>query len=238
MICLNRIRIASSLMVCLAAIGSGALMADEKLETLHIPLSRVVHPVPEFELDVRDIAEDAAAVAWGKQAQSLCEEWFSVLCSHLATDEWKPPQKIRLVMKVPGYSTGHSITVSAKWINEHPDDFGLMIHELTHIIQNYPGGQPGWLVEGVADYVRYWKYEPEMPRRRIDTRTAKYTDAYYTSAAFLAWTAHQYDRRLLRRLDAALRKGEYKDELFETITGKPLDTLWDEFVKAQPQPRR
>ena len=214
-----------------------AVRAEDKLAPRLIPLARVVQPVPEFELDTRDVAEDVAAVAWGQHAQSLCEEWFSVLCAHLATEEWKPPQKIRLVMKreleVPGYTSGRTITVSAKWINEHPDDFGLVIHELTHIIQNYPPGQPGWLVEGVADYVRYWKYEPEMPRRRIDDKRARYTDSYYTSAAFLAWTAHRYDRRLLRRLDSALRKGEYKDELFEEITGKPLDKLWEEFVSAQ-----
>lgn len=226
------------ILITLAGVGmTDPAVADDKLEQLHLPLARVVHAVPEFELDVRDVMDDEAACAWAKHSQAVCEEWFSVLCAYLATDEWKPPQRIRIVMKreirVPGYSSGNTITVSAKWINEHPDDFGLMIHELTHIIQSYPPGQPGWLVEGVADYVRYWKYEPEMPRRRIDFANAKYTDSYYTSAAFLAWTAHRYDRRLLRKLDAALRKGEYKDELFETITGKPLEKLWEEFAAAR-----
>lgn len=230
------------LMITLAcAVLTPNAFANDKLDTLHLPLARVVQPVPDFELDIRDVADDEAACAWGKHAQTVCEEWFGVLCAHLATEEWKPPQRIRIVLKrelrVPGFSSRDTITVSAKWINEHPDDFGLMIHELTHIIQSYPPGQPGWLVEGVADYVRYWKYEPEMPRRRIDFQNAKYTDSYYTSAAFLAWTAHRYDRRLLRKLDAALRKGEYKDELFETITGKSLDKLWEEFAAASQNRR-
>lgn len=217
----------------LMASESGRLTADDK----PTPLSRVTMALPEFELDVGEVSDNSAAVEWGKRAQTMCEEWFPVLCAHLATEEWKPPQKIRIVMKrelrVPGYTSGGTISVSGKWITEHPDDFGLVIHELVHVIQNYPPRQPGWLVEGVADYMRYWKYEPEMPRRRIDFKTAKYTDAYYTSAAFLAWTAHTYDRALLRRLDAALRKGEYRDELFETITGKPLDQLWEEFANAR-----
>ena len=36
-----------------------------------------------------------------------------------------------------------------------------MIHETCHVVQRYRGrGNPGWLVEGVADYVRFFVYEP------------------------------------------------------------------------------
>ena len=40
----------------------------------------------------------------------------------------------------------------AQWISDHPDDFGMVIHELIHVIQAYPaaGDKPGWLVEGIA----------------------------------------------------------------------------------------
>jgi hypothetical protein len=62
------------------------------------------------------------------------------------------------------------ITISGKWITEHPDDLGMVIHELVHVVQGYPNSRhkAGWLVEGIADYIRWWRYEPEAPRPRID----------------------------------------------------------------------
>ena len=39
-------------------------------------------------------------------------------------------------------TTGDTIHVSADWIKKHPDDFGLVIHEMTHVIQHYPNPDP------------------------------------------------------------------------------------------------
>ena len=48
-----------------------------------------------------------------------------------------------------------------KYFKANPDDIGAMVHETVHCVQLYRGrGNPGWLVEGVADYVRFFKYEP------------------------------------------------------------------------------
>jgi len=46
-------------------------------------------------------------------------------------------------------------------------------------------GNPGWLVEGIADYIRWFKSEPESQRPRPNPAKAKYTDSYRTTAAFL-----------------------------------------------------
>jgi len=40
--------------------------------------------------------------------------------------------------KPPAVTSGATIQISVDWITKHPDDFGLVIHELTHVIQNYP----------------------------------------------------------------------------------------------------
>jgi hypothetical protein len=108
----------------------------------------------------------------------------------------------------------------------------MMIHEMTHLIQSYGGrgNKPGWLVEGIADYIRWWRYEPEAPRPRINPERAKYTDSYRTTAAFLAWAVHKYDRALVRKLDGAIREGKYDPSLFEQSTGKTLDALWEEYM--------
>ncbi len=185
-----------------------AARAEDPLDKLIYPLAKASSaPQPKFELDVSEVADDAKARDWAEHAQALCEAWFPIICRLLATDDWKPPETIRLVMKkelaAPGVTSGATIEVSAKWINDHPDDFGLVIHELTHVIQAYPPGtQPGWLVEGVADYIRYWRFEPEKPHGPIGAKSS-YRDGYGTTAAFLAWLVDKYDHRIIRRLDAA-----------------------------------
>jgi len=159
----------------------------------------------------------------------------------LATDRYSPPAEIKLVFKEniqpPAYAAGSTITIKAPWIRAHPDDFGMVIHEMTHIIQHYPrqGKKPGWLVEGIADYIRWWRYEPETKRTPIDPDKASYRDSYRTTAWFLAWITGKYDRGLVRRLDESLRDGKYADDLFKESTGKTVDELWAEFAATLPK---
>jgi hypothetical protein len=122
------------------------------------------------------------------------------------------------------------MTINADWIKAHPDDFGMVIHELTHVVQAYHHQNPGWLVEGVADYIRWWRYEPESPRTPVNPEKAKYTDSYRTTANFLAWVVGQNHRTLVPELDKAMKDGTYSDDLFEKITGKSLDTLWADYI--------
>lgn len=196
------------------------------------PLSKA-RETPEVTFDISEAPETKP---WAEQAQSLTREWFSHICQLLATDNYNAPKTIHLVFKpdinAPAYASGSEITINAKWIKQHPDDFGMVIHELTHVIQAYPGRgeKPGWLVEGIADYIRWWRYEPESPRTPINPEKAKYTDSYRTTAAFLAWIVGKYDRGIVRQLDKSLRERKYSAEIFKTSTGKTLDELWTEFV--------
>jgi len=42
------------------------------------------------------------------------------------------------------------------WFKDHADDYGCLVHEYTHLIQNVPGGTcPGEVIEGFADAMRY-----------------------------------------------------------------------------------
>ena len=40
------------------------------------------------------------------------------------------------------------------------------------------------------------------------------------TAAFLAWVSWKYDKRLVRKLDKALREGAYSDAIWLDVTGK------------------
>jgi Peptidase of plants and bacteria len=197
-----------------------------------------VHRVPRFILEISNVPDRGKSKKWGESAKELCEEWFPVYCKFLSTEGWTPPEVVKIViktdMKVPGSTSGATISVNDGFITKHPEDFGMVMHELVHVLQHYPNSHKGagWLIEGIADYLRYWKYESERPRRKLG-ENASYRDGYYTAGSFLAWIVWKYDRRAVRRLDAALRNGKYDDALFHKITGKDLAELWDEFVKHE-----
>lgn len=207
------------------------------------PLSKP-KPAPEVTLDVSETPE---AHAFAENSKRLVEQWFPIVCQLLSTDEYAPPKTLKLVFRkqqnAPAFATGGRggealISVSTPWITAHPDDYGMIIHEMTHVIQSYRGRgeRPGWLTEGIADYIRFYRYEPDVPRPRVNPQRASYKDSYRTTAAFLAWVTGKYDRRLVARLDASLRDGSYTGELWTTVTGKDVDTLWAEFIVTLPRP--
>jgi hypothetical protein len=72
----------------------------------------------------------------------------------------------------------------------------------------------------------------EQPKLRMNPARASYEDGYRVTGAFLAWAANTYDRKLVRRLNAALRSNGFDEELFRVFTGKDLDTLWGEWLAA------
>lgn len=198
------------------------------------PLARPL-PSPEVTIDVSDAPD---LKPWAEQARKLVIDWFPHAAQLLATESYAPPKSIKLIFRnrinAPAYTSGHDITASASWVRRHPEDFGMIIHEMVHVIQAYPrgGDKPGWLVEGIADYIRWWRYEPESPRTRIDPAKASYRDSYRTTAAFLAWIVGKYDRTLVRNLDLALRSRSYSDEVFRKVTGRTVDELWAEYVST------
>lgn len=210
-----------------------AVLAPQDLEKYIYQFSER-KPSPPVVIDVREFPEGKA---WATVAKALVENWYPTAISLLSTQDFKPPAEIKLIVKkdlsVPAYASGGSITISGKWITEHPEDFGMVIHELTHVLQRYPGNKSdtGWLVEGIADYVRWWRYEPESQRPNITTQS-KMTDGYRVTAYFLAWASKKYDMRLVPMLDLSLRKAEDPIPIFAKVTGKSAEDLWNDFVAA------
>jgi hypothetical protein len=206
---------------------------------------------PPVVVDVSDFPEGKA---WGEAAKAVVQEWYGPITQLLATDgrdvitgekKGKPfdaPKTITIVIKKtidpPAYASGGTITVNGKWITQHPEDLGMMVHELTHVIQQYPGSRttPGWLVEGVADYIRWWRYEPELHatsgRTKINFEKAKFTDSYRTTGMWLAWASRKYNMSLVPALDKAMRDREDPMPVFQKLTGKSAQELWDEFAKT------
>jgi hypothetical protein len=188
----------------------------------------------EVELDTSQVADKPALVQWGEDAKALMEEWHPRLVNLLQTPGFEPLYEVRLVIRDSdegiAFAQGNHIVVSSHWIEAHPEDIGLVVHELVHVVQHYRRPVPGWVTEGIADYLRWAIYEGKPQRwfRRPNEPRA-YRQGYRTAAGFFLWLEADQAPGIVARLNSAARRGEYDDDLFETATGKTLDTLWDEY---------
>lgn len=187
------------------------------------------HPI-EFILDVSDAPE---MKAWGDKVVRVCEREYPDICDFLASAGYTPPTQLRMTLKTDykgvAAAGGGRITGSVKYFKDRPDDIGAMVHETVHCVQQYKGrGNPGWLVEGIADYVRFWKYEPGKAGR-LPPERAKYDGSYRTTASFLAFVTETYDRRAVPTLNAMCREGRYTPEVWRALTGKSVEELEQEW---------
>jgi len=173
--------------------------------------------------------------SWAKAAQERCQQWHPLICRVLGREGEPEHKEIAIIVKEMrgiAATSGAKINVSADFVRKHPDDDGMIVHELVHVVQAYPDPNPIWLTEGLADYVRYWHYELGKRDFRIVRDRSSYRDSYGTTARFLAWVQVSKDAKIIHKLDDAMRRGAYRDALFEEATGKSLDELWSEFVDS------
>ena len=132
--------------------------------------------------------------------------------------------------------TGNGVArYSPAWLKDHPEDIDVVTHEVMHIVQDYRHDGPGWLTEGIADYVRYvyginnLKSDWTLPDYRPGQH---YTDAYRVTARFLLWVEKNKDRHIVDQLDAALRDGRYQANLWVKLTGSTVDQLWQQYAAS------
>ncbi len=181
-----------------------------------------------------DVSEVPDLKDWGDKAKEIIQKWHPKIAEMLKSDGFTAPSTVKVVFKKDmdgvAYTAGKTITISAAWVKTHPDDYGMVVHELTHVVQSYKraGRGTGWLVEGIADYVRFFQYEPGK-LGDFNARRARYDGSYRVTAAFLAFVVEKHDKDIVRKLNAALREGDYKDELFQKHTGKTVKELDEEW---------
>lgn len=128
---------------------------------------------------------------------------------------------------------GDHIRFNPKWFDKHPKDIDVVTHETMHVVQSYPGYDPGWLVEGIADYVRY-VYGVDNPGAHWTLPAYKedqsYKNAYRVTARFLVWVEKNKYKDLVNKMDSALRSNTYKPDMWKALTGKTVDELWAEYA--------
>jgi hypothetical protein len=210
-----------------------------------------------------DVSYAPDAGDFALKTSPLLLEWYPRINDMLYGPDHPLPFAVVIVsfqhqLERPAYTGGNVIHISADGLRNRPDSFeGMVIHELTHVVQHYPAGQAGagWVIEGIADYIRHEAYEQDIkPTMNIDARghaygyadrepffrsleksgfdlTHKgYLQAYTVASSFLFWLETRKDKQIIRHLNLALSEGKYTPDLFVQFCGRPLDDLWAEFV--------
>jgi hypothetical protein len=194
------------------------------------------YPV-EFVLDCSDAPE---MKEWLEKCTKICERQYTMINEQLPSEGFKPAHLVKMSLKTSyrgvAATGGTNITGSAKYFKDHPKDFGAMVHETVHVVQAYRGRHsgnpnPGWLVEGIADYIRFFIYEPGKAGR-MNPDKVHYNQPYRPAATFLNYVTEKYDKDLVKKLNAAMRQGKYNDELFKDYTGKTVEELDGEWIAS------
>lgn len=168
----------------------------------------------------------------------VCAEWYLKIVQLLPSNGYQAPRRLSITfyadMDGVAHAAGNKISCSADWFrnNLEGEATGAVVHELVHVVQQYRGANPSWAVEGVADYVRWFLYEPESERPRPDPVRANYDDSYRTTGHFLDYLTKRYDARLVPKLNALMREGRFNEEAWQRLLGKPVEALAAEWEQS------
>lgn len=191
-----------------------------------------------------DTAETPDLTEWThKELVPVVKEWYPKLVAMLPSDGYVAPGNVKIVfkkdMKGVAATGGTRISCAADWYRKNlkGEALGSIIHEMIHVVQQYGLAKqkkpnaipaPGWLTEGITDYIRFFLYEPQTHGARIGKdRIPKvhYNDSYRVTANFLDWVIGKYEKNLIMKLNAALRDGTYTEDLWKQYTGHAVQEL-------------
>jgi hypothetical protein len=152
---------------------------------------------------------------------------------------YAPPRTIRIALD-PQYDgvvelSNRGIRLSAKFTREEPADaVAAIIHETAHVVQGYGNDVPMWIVDGIADYIRFFRWSTgELGH--INPDRAHYYGSYRITASFLKYLVDRYDSEFVRKLNRACREGRYRESIFQELTGKKVAALGDEWHATLPR---
>ncbi len=196
-------------------------------------------------------APDLKDWAQTKLAPVLAAEYPKIVAL-LPSEGFTAPTHFKITIKPMdgvAYTLGTAVFVSDKWIRSqiNREAVGSLVHECVHVVQQYGhhgyGSEaPGWIVEGMADYYRWFKYEPQSHGadlgwlRATRQSSPRYNGSYRVSANFLNWVSEKYDPTIVTELNAAMRDGNYTEDLWKQHTGKTAPDLgaeWQKDLKTQ-----
>lgn len=187
-----------------------------------------------------DISQAPQLTNFASKVKKALTPWYPVISAELASPDYTPPDNIAIKFDPNyngvAYTSGNKIVGNAQYYTNNQDDVGSMIHEMTHVIQSYKNC-PFWISEGIADWIRYYKYEPSKRMPSKPSSSDFYTSGYGISAYFLQyildntpqWPAPNH---MVYWVNKDCREGTYNDSMWLRMTGKTVDQFWQDMIKS------
>src|SRR5262249_9499034 len=149
---------------------AGGIAASESCQRI-FPAGDGVYQITMDTCETPDLTEWAT-----NQLAPMAQEWYPKLVKLLPSEGYEAPKKLTISfsadMRGVAATGGTRIRCAAEWFrhNLKGEAVGAGFHGLVHVVQNYGRARrtnpnatrpPGWLVEGIPDYVRWFIYEPQ-----------------------------------------------------------------------------
>ncbi len=179
-------------------------------------------------LKVKIEGAELAPPGFAEAAEKMMKDWYPRVRQILGVD-YATAEEITLRFRDydgVARTTGATIEASTRFFAKHPDDVGAILHEMVHVIQAYPPGSPGWLVEGIADYVRYYHYEPAKGAAFRARPGQSYRAGYNPAAALLASAQAGKPKAIVAELNRRGHAGKLTEEAFREVVGQTPDEVW------------
>ncbi len=197
-------------------------------------------PLPAFKISFEQAADEANPdlSAWAERTRTDLAANYPLIYEQLLSPSAAPPESVELIFyrNADGsiaYAEGGRIHINCAYVEQHYDDIGMPIHELVHVVQAYNGGDcPGWLTEGIADWIRYFWYEKKTLADYAGQDPGNYDSAYSQTARFLEWLRLNRNPDVVPQLNALLREKQYGESAFQTLCGAEVSQLWQEYIST------
>lgn len=224
-----------------AALGAGFPSSPVAEQASAIGEQQEKAAAVNFRVEI-DYHKSPECEAFANASKTLIEEWYPKINEILfAPAHALPSDTVTLIcepMKAIAYSDiqKNQIHISATFVAAHPDDFGTVVHELTHIVQHYSKlkREQVWLQEGIADYVRhkYFEKDIDLLAKSVNSSDDSYRTGYRVTAAFLNWLQENKNPTIIRDVNQACAQGDCSENLFVRFCGKGVKGLWSEFINT------
>lgn len=213
-----------------------------RLLCLAVFLLNIIHCAgasdPLFQVRI-DVSKAPECESFAGKSKTIVEEWYPKI-NEILFGAGHPLQTDSIVlvfqpMKPIAYTdiSKNKIYISAAHVTgPQPEDYGMVVHELTHVVQHYAKlkKEDVWIQEGIADYIRHQYFEQDMEKLAVDPDKDSYRTGYRPTAVFLAWLQKRKDATIIQDLNRGCVEGHCDAHLFSRFCGADVEALWKEFA--------
>ncbi|MEG4146593.1 basic secretory protein-like protein [Microcoleus sp. Pol12B5] len=191
------------------------------------------------EIDRTEVDKNAEPklVNFANNLPDLCKKKYPEIKRLLVKGAYQPPSNIQIIFKNgkgAAHTVGNEITLFIPYFKQQSNDYGAVVHEMVHVAQNYQKSVPGWLVEGIADYIRFEMGYSDSSKLSCHNNQHYSSSVYSCAPAFVTYI-EKTNNGVIAKLNAALRQEGYNNGLLSKYTGKTVEQLWQECRKNDCQ---